>query len=80
MNNCRLILLSLLQYYNIKDTSEFASFIKNLLQNNKISVSIVKNYIRYQFIMKQIVYQISCIYQNTWVEDNEVLKFHRISD
>ena len=28
--------------------------------------------------MKQNVYQISCIYQHTWVEGNEVLNFQMI--
>ena len=46
-----------------------------------MSVSIVKSYIRYffQFIMKQNVYQISCIWQHTWVKNNEFLRFQSIS-
>ena len=45
MNNCHMLLLTFLQLENIqKFLSEFSSFIKNLLlQNNKISDSIVKN-------------------------------------
>ena len=31
------------------------------------------------FIMKQNVYQILCICQHIWVEDNEVLRFQWIS-
>ena len=43
MNNCHLLLYL---YYYLKIISDDASFITNLLlQNNIISVSIVKNYI-----------------------------------
>ena len=63
--------MQLYLYFYIKVIFRKCFFIKNLLlQNNKISVSIVKKIILdisllfYQFIIKQNVYKISCMCQH----------------
>ena len=55
--------------------TENTSLINNLkLQNNKISVSIVKNYIRYEFTFFSVYYESKCVNINS-VEDDESWNF-----